>query len=289
MIAPIFKDKKLQKIFDEKGYVKIPLLKESDVQILTQLFYQFHSNIKENTFGASSFLFEKNKKLIIRDVLFPIFQPYFDNIFENYTYFGSSFLYKTKGKNSDLAPHQDWTIVDEQKYVAINIWIPLVDTFPENGTLYVLPSSQAQKYFTLRAPTIPFYFLRYMDTVSKLCEPTNAKAGEAVILNQSLIHYSTPNIKENIRIAITSGIKSKNAPMLFHYKNDEKEIERYEMPEDFLLAFNDFHTSIYQRPTNGKLLSIINFKNPNIGKLKFIQKFGDERLSFWGKVFKLIR
>ena len=33
-------------------------------------------------------------------------------------------------------------IVDEEKFVALNIWVPLCDTDETNGTLYVLPGSQ---------------------------------------------------------------------------------------------------------------------------------------------------
>jgi len=261
MISDIFKDKHLQEEFNERGFVKVKLLSKDTILQLNEIFYQFHSNIKENTFGASSFIQSKEEKLKIRDTLYPIFLPYFEQLFKDYTYFGSSYLFKTKGKNSDLAPHQDWTIVDEKKYVAINIWTPLIDTNEQNGTLFVLPESQAQKHFTLRAPTIPFHFQHKIEKVLKDSIPTNAKAGEAVILNQSLIHYSTPNLVDDIRIAITSGIKTKNAPMLFHYKNEKGEIERFRMPEDFLLDFDDFMTDIYKRPANGILLDKIKREN----------------------------
>ncbi|HMU99362.1 MAG TPA: phytanoyl-CoA dioxygenase family protein [Chitinophagales bacterium] len=285
MIEPIFKDEQLQKAFDENGYVKIPLLNNDDIQGLTNLFYQYHNELKENSFGASSFMHDKITKMKIRDMLYPVFLPYFEKIFKEYTYFGSSFLYKTKGKNSDLAPHQDWTIVDESKFVAINIWTPLIDTTPQNGTLYVVPKSQAQKKFSLRAPTIPFYFLNYLDTVIKCSEPINARAGEAVILNQSLIHYSSPNIVDDIRIAITSGIKSKNAPMNFHYfEESSKVVECYRMPEDFLLDFDNFTEDIYKRPTKGELVKEFQYVN-SVTKKEFINLFGPNKFNFFQKYF----
>lgn len=287
-IAPIFKDEVLQKTFEEEGYVKVPLIDEATIDKLTKLFYKFHTSIEENNFSASTFSTDRALKLAIRDTLYPIFLPFFEKYFTEYTYFGSSFLYKTPGKNSDLAPHQDWTIVDEKKYVAVNIWTPLVDTNPQNGTLYVLPKSHAQKIFSLRAPTIAFFFQNYFDTVKKCSIPTNAKAGEAVILNQSLIHYSSSNISEDIRIAITSGVKTKNAPMLFHYKNNNEEIEKYQMPEDFLLNFPDFHTSIYQRPENGQFIEKVQAKVPQLSKFKFLQNFAQNRLSFVAQIREML-
>ena len=260
-IPDIFKDSALQQEFDENGFVKINLLDAAVIEKLTSLFHQIHTNLESNTFNSSTFFKTKKRKLEIRDALYSIFLPYFETIFCNYTYIGSSYLYKTKGQNSAVQPHQDWTIVDEHKYVAINIWTPLIDTNEQNGTLYVLPGSQAQKQFTLRAPTIPFPYQNRMNKVIKDCIPTNAKAGEAVILNQSLIHYSSPNLADDIRIAITSGIKSKDAPMIFHYQNEHKHIERYAVPEDFLSDFDDFSKDIYERPKHGKLIEVIKQSN----------------------------
>ncbi len=288
-IPNIFKDATLQQQFDEQGFVKIQLLDENDIKILTEEFYKFHQHIEINSFGASSFINNKEEKLEIRDKLYPIFLPHFEKIFQDYTYFGSSFLYKTPGKNSDLSPHQDWTIIDEEKYIAINIWTPLIDTNENNGTLYVVPKSQSQKLFSLRAPTLPFYFQKYFDTVIKCGIPTNAKAGEAIILNQSIIHYSSSNNSDTLRIAITSGVKSKNAPMLFHYKNENNEIEQYEMQEDFLLSFDDFKKDIYQKPKNGKLKKTVLASKFKVSKSNFIEQFGKDRFSFWDKILEFFR
>lgn len=284
MYPQIFKDSKLQEQFDTEGYVIIPLLDKEDIEKLTTIFHEMHRELQENRFGASSGLQDINLKHQIRDTLYPVYLPYFEKTFKEYTYFGSSFLYKTPGKNSDLAPHQDWTIVEEKNAVAINIWTPLCDTSEENGTLYVVPKSQTTKLFSLRAPTIPFYFQKYFSTVIKCAVPTNAKAGHAVVLNQSLIHYSSPNLSRDIRIAITSGIKTKDAPMLFHFKNERNEIERYQMPEDFLLSFKDFQKDIYLRPENGTFVSNIPYMPPSIGKFKFIQQFGKERFTLLQKI-----
>jgi ectoine hydroxylase-related dioxygenase (phytanoyl-CoA dioxygenase family) len=81
------------------------------------------------------------------------------------------------------------------------------------------------------------------------------KAGEAVILNQSVIHYSRANRSNQIRKAITAGVKSKGTPMQFNYKDNSKnenKVEVFEMPEDFLLSFKNFASDIFQRPTMGE-------------------------------------
>ena len=95
--------------------------------------------------------------------------------------------------------------------------------------------------------------------------PMNAKAGEAVILNQSLVHYSPPNRSGKIRKAITAGVKTAHTPMKFFFKNPEKKsdtLEVYEMDENFLIMFDDFAKDIFATPKHGKFVKEIPYKLP---------------------------
>lgn len=288
-IPSIFLDNGLQETFDRQGYVVLPLLRDTDVATLLRIYRELHSGNGAAGFRSSSFLPDAAVKRTIRDAVYPVFLPRFEQLFRDFTYFGSSFLCKTPGRESEVPPHQDWTIVDEDRFVAINIWTPLIDTNTNNGTLYVVPGSHRGKWKTLRAPTIPFYYQGYMKQVVRCALPTNAPAGHAVILNQGLIHYSSPNFSADNRIAITSGLKTKNAPMLFHYLNEEGRIERYRMPEDFLLDFGDFHRDIYQRPGKGELLELLPGGQVRISAAEFMKQFGKHRPPIWRRVLEAFR
>ncbi|MFN8276302.1 MAG: phytanoyl-CoA dioxygenase family protein [Chitinophagales bacterium] len=279
-VPPIFRDPALQQQLDEIGYVKLPLLDEEKINALEKLFYQFHADFGGNRFQASSYLADPALKTAIRQALYPFFHKRFEEIFTNYTYFGSSFLFKPPGKSSDLAPHQDWTIVDETRFIALNIWMPLTDTNVENGTLQVIPKSHYPYLPTLRAPTIPFFFQHYERDIINCFHPIDTKAGEAIILNQSLLHYSAPNQTNEVRIAITSGIKTASAPMQFYFQEKES-IECFEMPEDFLLAFKDFQRDIYTRPSNGRSMGFVNYQPPAINKQAFWQQFPPVSQPWW--------
>jgi len=256
-IPSIFKNAQLQKEFDEQGFVKISLLSNEDVIQLQQLFLQyypdpssdFYSSSYENDFELKKKISNEIGKIIVKNL---------ENVFENYTWFGSAFLSKGNGSRSEMPMHQDWTIVDEKKYVALNIWTPLQDTDEENGTLEVIKGSH-KWHNSLRAPTLPFYYDGYQSKLKDILHPINTKATEAVVLNQAIIHYSKPNKTKDIRIAITTGIKTKDSPMQFHYwdKNSPNEIELFEQDEDFLINFQNFHQSIFQRPVIGKSMGKI--------------------------------
>lgn len=264
-IPAIFKDAEHQRLFETQGFVKVQFLDEMQLAFLNKTFDELHPQLPESGFIAGSYFSDFEYKKKASDIIVEVFTPSYENIFKNYTAFGGSFLFKMPSKNSDLVLHQDWTIVDEHKAVAINCWVPLCDTTIENGTLMVLPGAHNYHYHVHRAPTLNFFFTGNEDLLMKHLIPTNAKAGEAVILNQSLVHYSPPNLSKTIRKAITAGVKTQHEPMHFYYYNQKaakNELAVYAMDEDFLIKFNNFAVDIFSPPVHGKYIETISYKLP---------------------------
>jgi hypothetical protein len=267
MATRIFKNEEHQALFDKRGFIVLPFLNDEEVSRLDKFFDELHPSLpNEGGFVSGSYSNDFEYKKKSSEIILSVFLNKFENIFVDYQPFGAAFLYKLSNQGSELGAHQDWTIVDEENYVALNCWVPLTDTNENNGTLHVLPGSQYKNHKTLRAPTIPFFFTGNESEVIEGTIPFYVKAGQAVILNQSVIHYSPPNKSGLIRKAITAGVKSKNAPMIFHYKTEDNKLEKYHMPEDFLIRFEDFATSIFQKPKLGTLSSIEDFNNPVLEK-----------------------
>lgn len=260
MVEPIFRSAELQQQFDKDGFVKIKLLTEANIADLKALFANFFPNPSADFFSSSyenDFAFKKQISNAIGDII----HPQLEHVFANYTWFGSAFLSKGNGPRSEMPMHQDWTIVDEKKYVALNIWTPLQDTGQENGTLEVIKGSH-KWHDVLRAPTLPFYFDGYQEKLKEKLTMVPVLATEAIVLNQAVIHYSKANKTNQMRIAITTGIKSKEAPMIFHYWNkyEPASIEQFSQEDDFLLRFTDFHQSIFNRPQTGESIAKLNFE-----------------------------
>lgn len=268
-IPPIFQDEEHQRLFETQGFVKIPFLDESQISYLNKVFDELHPQLPESGFVSGSYFPDYSYKKKASDIILETFIPSYERIFKNYTAFGGSFLFKIPSDNSDLVLHQDWTIVDEHKAVAINCWVPLCDTNVNNGTLMVLPGAHNYHFHVHRAPTLNFFFTGNEEIVMKHLVPTNAKAGEAVILNQSLVHYSPPNKSGKIRKAITAGIKTKDEPMHFYYFNKDKhkdQLDVYAMDENFLIMFDNFAKDIFEEPKNGSYVKTIPYKMPQPSK-----------------------
>lgn len=252
MVKPIFIDVKDQEQFEKDGFVKIQLLTDDDIISLNALFSKYFPRPSADFF-SSSYENDYPLKKEISDEIGKIITPNLDKVFRDYTWFGSAFLSKGNGPRSEMPMHQDWTIVDEQQFVALNIWTPLQDTSEDNGTLEVIKGSH-KWHSNLRAPTLPFYFDGYQDKLKQQLTPIPTLATEAVVLNQSIIHYSKSNKTNRTRVAITTGVKSAGAPMIFHYwdKNDPGVIEQFNVDDSFLLRFTEFHKSIFLRPQYGE-------------------------------------
>ena len=289
MIQHIFKDTALQNTFNKDGFVKINLLKEEDVRILSQI-YEEYSEGDLAYFFASSYLDDYDKKTEISNRIQTIIKPRLEEHFIDYRSFGSSFLVKGVGNNSEMPMHQDWTIVDEQRYAAINIWTPLIETTERNGTLELLKGSHNWNK-TIRAPTLPFYFESYKEEIKKKLTIVNTKPGEAIIINQATIHYSKPNLSAKNRIAITTGITSKDAPLRFYYWNKKTpdQIERFEQEDDFLLGFTNFHKAIFERPLLGKSVGLEDFNPPDIAPQEVAHFLDKQRIENTGTVKKWLQ
>jgi len=265
MAKRIFKSDEHQRLFEQQGFIVLPFVTEQEVLQLDKLFDELHPSLNESGFFSGSYSSDIEYKKKASEEIVKVFSRAYQELFTNYTPFGAAFLYKVPGANSELAAHQDWTIVDEQKNVALNCWVPLCDVTIENGPIMILPGSHYDNLNVVRAPTLPFFFSGYDQMVVKELEPMEVKAGTAVILNQSVIHYSPQNKSNKIRKAITAGLKSEGAQMYFHYKvPDKDELEVFEMNDDFLISFKDFMNDIGKRPYLGKSIGFIPYKLPRL-------------------------
>lgn len=261
----IFKDEGLQKDFDKNGFVKIPLLNEKSIDSLKALQKMYFPN-DSNRFFSSSYLDDFDLKTSISDKIVNILNPELHQFFNNYRNIGAAFLIKGTGENSEMPMHQDWTIVDETRYYAVNVWIPLVSTNEENGTLELMKGSHNWNN-ALRAPSLPMSFTGHEEKIKNHLTKIDTELGEAIVLNQATIHYSKPNYSTHLRPAITMGLVNKNATLKFHYWDpDRKKIEVFEQEDDFLLRFENFHQSIYERPMMGKSTGFVDYSIPKISK-----------------------
>lgn len=236
----IFSSHPHQLSLEERGYTVIKkLLSDSEVHRLREFYReQFPENVSSG-FHVSNYngTFRQKKETsslithIIGNRIFAFINGYHPLV---------GFYYvKEADEKEPFYIHLDWSMIDEGKGDSLAVWVPLVDTNHENGTLVMLPGSHKE---TLRYRGSPgFCFPPYDEnTLTAAYPPVELmlECGDAAVWTHRLFHGSTQNKSGKQRIAASliltpAGIQ----PLHYHLCPDGK-LEIYRTDENFFATFD---------------------------------------------------
>lgn len=249
----IFYDKNLNDTFTSNGYVVFDLLSKEDIEELLLIYSKFLGKNHITQFTTTNVSISTELKVEIARRIDEIVSPKISRIMCNINFWPGAFLIKPIGENTAFEAHQDWTFVDEEEHVSGNLWIPLCDTDDKNGGIAFLESTHYPNIKSIRSQTIPDFFHRNRAILKPFIKPVFLKAGQAVVFNHSIIHYSYPNTSNQNRIAVSKGFNSTGAKLLHYLRTTELDVELYEMPQNFVFNYSDLN-ELKQKPINGKLI-----------------------------------
>lgn len=298
----VLKDDSLNEQFEKDGYVVIPFLKPEEVAELRQLYFDTLPNsggiIQSDDIGlkdAISYDFtfiDKNidYKRQVFDIITSRFKKQVDVYLDDYKPVIANFIRK-KSKNGEVPLHQNWAFVDERKSTSVSIWCPLVDSNEQNGTLQVVPGTH-KRYGEFRGPMVPWELNDIKeDIIKKYLVPMNIKAGTAVILDDSIVHYSALNLSDELRLAIQLILIPAEEKSI-HYHLDPQvnpnKIEVLEVDVDFYMQFNP-----WKKVENKKILRVVPFKPFQLSLREFDKAIygkrideAPEKVSFFTKIIE---
>ena len=220
---------------ETNGFVIIDVLENDSIIYLNQLCDKY-LQINHTDFISSSHILDKVDSDFINQELHKLVHLKFEKLFPELQLLGGTLATKIKGK-SNVEAHQDWTIVDEQKYNSYNLWIPLVDTNKNNGTLGIIPGSHLWNH-PLRGLNIPNIFEKYTNLFLRIGYEPELCKGNAILYNHKLIHYSRANKSTEPRNVAIIGAKDKNADLIVSFCADKSNVETYKVIEEDFYAFN---------------------------------------------------
>lgn len=296
------KDDSLEKQFQEDGYVKVPFLNSQEVEQLKQAYFdtleksQGHLGPEDEKFQSKEVITYDftfiDKNISYKEEVFQIitraFELHSDQYLDSYQPIIANFIRK-KEDGGEVPLHQNWAFVDEKKCTSVSIWCPLVDSNQENGTLEVVPKSH-KRFGEVRGPMIRSELLDINQQIidSELMLPLETKAGEAVILDDSIVHYSSPNKTGGLRLAIQLILIPKEEKSIhFHMdlSKNNKKVEVLEVDHDFYMKFNP-----WKKPAEEiKRIEEIEYQPFSLTIDEFRNKVGGERFDlkrsgWWSKL-----
>lgn len=270
----VMKSEKLTNTIHDIGYKVIPFLNDTALNQLRELYNTTHQiNDEKGGMFYSVYSRDLEYRKKIHDEIGQILQPMLEEHLTDFKVIINSFVIKAPGPESEFHLHADTSGVDERKYSALNVWIPLIDVDEKNGALALIPKSH--KFFTpFRSISFPAPFDHIQSTVKKYLEVIPTKAGEALIFDNRCLHNSPPNTTNETRVAVVCGLIPKDVPIVTCHKMEYKlggQVELIEHSDDFLLTYPKLLIDCQDRPHVGKSLGFVSDDYEKISSEEFIE------------------
>jgi ectoine hydroxylase-related dioxygenase (phytanoyl-CoA dioxygenase family) len=255
MVQAVFREVAKQVQFDVDGYIHLKgFLSAAEVEALKAAYFELlpesggamsgdetdFKNTNEITYDFTFIDRNSAYKQKVFDRIEAAFAAHFEPILADYTPIIANFIRK-EADGGEVPLHQNWAFVDEMKYTSVSIWVPLVDSNRDNGTLEITPGSH-KRFGRFRGPMVPWELDHIKeDIIRDFMVPMNATAGDAVILDDSVVHYSNINTTQGLRLTIQLILVPKNTVSI-HYHLDRtvsaNEVRVLEVDRDFYMKFH---------------------------------------------------
>jgi hypothetical protein len=281
----IFLDGDLQGRFLDLGYVQVPMLSADEVAYIMSKLATLKpadnfAPLGESTFGRTyhcSFLDKSIEyKRQTHELIDGIFAPHIAQYMNGYEVLNCNFYVKPPG-TGEFVIHQNWPAIADLNDTTVTVWCPLVDVVAENGTLQFVEGSH-KILPHVEGPTCPGYFDKFRpELIRKYLKPNPMDAGEALIFDDGLIHWSANNNSDKARVAIQILCVPKDAQPVYFF-HDKEHPERFEL----IAVDSDFYvnTSVAElvtRQPQWKSLGFVENKNRYVSEEEFVELLGRGR------------
>lgn len=269
----VIKDTNIRSVILADGYKVVGNIGTELLLQLKNQYKELHDfNAQEGGMFYSLYSSDLKYRKVVNDQIELALKSIYELLFQDYKTVINSFIVKLPGPKSDFTLHQDSTGLDEFQYSPLSAWIPLQDTSLTNGTLCVIPKTHGF-FYPYRGISFGSPFANYEDLLRKYLVPINLKAGDILLFDNRIVHYSHLNNSTEERVVVMSGIFPKEADFISVYKDESERnspIEIFKQTDDFLLTGTAFYENCTDRPYRGELLKIINEPLGNITVYDFL-------------------
>jgi hypothetical protein len=251
----IFKNRKLQLEYEDKGYVVIDFLNLEEITRLKDIYKELNGQPIQMGFSTSNMSMDADYRKKVSNTITSVFSNSANKYFDRFKIFFGIFTSKQPNQEKGICSmHQDPTYVDETKYQGITIWIPLIDTNETNGALEVIDKSHLLNDWPRSTlPRFPYNDLVPL-LLDKYFKRLDIKAGQAYIGSSKVFHWSPSNMSDEERVAALAWMAEEESQMRCYYqdfKNPGKTMEVFELEADHYVE-----NPLFSRPDESKAKKI---------------------------------
>lgn len=246
----MFRDGALNVDLDRDGFAVFPWLDDAEIDALARTVNEAGAGVDladvhiPTRFRLSAFSNDAAFKERLYDRIYALLADRLEALLPGYVPLVVNVFEKHPESGYDPVPiHQNPSFVREPEHRSVSLWIPLQDVTRENGTLGVLPGSHG-RFNLMRAGNMPHEDV--FDLVAPALEtehfqPLDVRRGHAVALDDSIIHWSYPNVSAAPRIAVQLIMVPRAAEHIYFYYNDDTvrpSMDLYAVDRHFFFGFN---------------------------------------------------
>lgn len=238
-LRTVFRDAKLQARFEAEGYVILPLLDQADVDRLsTDITEICPADLAANCPQNNSYIsyFDRDRRQAVSNLAKSVIGPQLAEHLTGYRIMLGG-IYRKNGHAPRTPEHVDPPLIADFADTELNCWCPLADCDEHNGVLQIVPRSHKLLWhpFTMNSDSPPYWSQFSARLEDKYLKPLNVRAGEAVIFDNSLLHASCQNQRDEQRLVLISAVIPNDGVPAFYVDSERPGggIEIYR-------AFNEF-------------------------------------------------
>jgi hypothetical protein len=274
----IFADSAHEELFRKDGFVTIPLLSQEEISRLSSLW----STIAESASSAfyvtvcnSDAAYRHRVSSAIAEVV----QPHVERHMPGYTTASEGFITKRRRDSSGGVPlHQDYTLVDLNRDLQVNMWCPLVDVNVDAGCLHFVAGSHSLRRHINAIPRNlspqgyrnqpnPSPWDQVHEMLYKECStPVPLKAGVCIFWHQGALHWSPPNNSDRERLCIGAVCHPQRSNLRLHIWdwNDPGRLELIDVHGPIDAVLTEIGNMQQPYPSHWKNAGSIDYPSPEL-------------------------
>lgn len=240
-ITRTFRDDELQRRFETTGWVVTPLLEPGELDALLGEYRELehhHERWLPFAEGFHTTIYDERDdyRISVGDAFDRHLAPALDRVLADHRIQFANFQVKLPGAEF-LPEHIDWTFVDESRARSVTVWCATGAIDGSNGGLGVIEGTHERVDF-IRAVNHRFYE-RHSAVAGPDAERTvlSLRPGEAVVFDNRLLHFSTPNRSDGPRLAASCVATPRSEPVVHYWFDDEEAAHRLEVDPEFWLHY----------------------------------------------------
>ena len=260
-----FRDPSRQATLERDGYVVVPLLDQSEVDALRAAHERLGRAPGDpgRACQSSFHSYDADYKQAVDREIRAVLDPHLEEVFDRQRPLPCNFIAKYPGGMGGFGLHQDLSLVDEDEFRSVEVWIALEDTNETNGQLWMVPGSHTWLPTVRGIQSFPFAYGEVSRRIiDRHAVPVPVTAGTAVVFTHAILHCSFPNRTETPRLVAITDLIPEEAQHLHFFGDGDGNVEAYVIDESFWVENNPF--TLHKPPPASQKLGRVDFEHRSL-------------------------